>query len=278
MTSSIASSAPVSSLSKTLLAVALLLAPLAAIQGQTLVSNTFNTGVTFTGWNWTGGTIVNPPLFNDARNNNSTTNQFFTTSFTPTSLQVGDSITATFEYNPFSANISTVRVGLFSGTAASANGWAQFNNGTAPSSTWTGYIGNLAIGSGNSLASLKGTSGTHPFFGTQTGSASEAEFFGTGTFRAASLTLARPTSAAIAVTLSEGANLASLATVVTYTDITSAITNFNVFSLYFTTTSGNGDMRYDNITVTAIPEPSTLAFIGLGLGALALLRRRQPAR
>jgi hypothetical protein len=250
-------------------------APLA--QAQTLVSETFDAGVTFTGWNWTGGTIVNPPgVEGQARNNNSTFNQFFTTSFASTTLQVGDTITATFQYNPFSDNINSVRVGLFSGTAASANGWAQFDNTTAPSSTWTGYIGNLAIGSGNSIASLRGTSGVHPFFEAPTGSASEAEFFGTGTFRAASLTLARPTSSAIVVTLSEGANFDSLASVVSYSDTTSAITSFNIFSLYFTTGNAlNGDMRYDNVTVSAIPEPSTWALLAVSLTALVVFRRRR---
>lgn len=263
-------------LSGSLLTVALSLVPIASSQGQTLVSETFDTGVTFTGWNFTGGTIANPPLFGDARNNSSTFNQFFTTSFASTALKVDDTITATFQYNPFSANIRSVRVGLFSGTAASSNGWAQFDNATAPSSTWTGYIGNLAVGSGtDSLASLKGTSGSHPFFGTQTASNSVTQSFSTGSFRAASITLAR-SDTAILVTLREGANFDSLATVVSYNDTTSAITSFNIFSLFFTTNGTNGDMRYDTVTVTAIPEPSTAAvLIGLTLGVVLLRIHRK---
>jgi hypothetical protein len=217
----------------------------------TLVSETFDTGVKFTGWHWTGN-IVNPPEFNNARNNNSTSNQIFTTSFPSTELDVGDTLTATFEYKPYSLNINTVRVGFFSGTAASANGWAQFDNNNAPSSTWAGYIGNLAIGSGFSVASLRGSSGVHPFFTSPTGSNSVEQSFGAGTFRAASLTLKR-TGSGIVVTLSEGADLGSLAKVISYTDTTSAITHFNIFSLFFTTIDGNGDMRYDNVTVTAMP-------------------------
>lgn len=265
-------------LSRSLLVGALSLFTVATTQASTtLVSETFDTGVTFTGW-YSTGTITNPPQFGDARNNNSTTNQFFTTSFESTALEVGDSITATFQYNPFSENINTVRVGLFSGTAASENGWAQFDNATAPSSTWTGYIGNLAIGaSGDSIASLRGTSGAHPFFGAPTGSSSVAQSFGTyntQTFRVASLTLERSVSGTT-VTLSEGANLGSLATVVSYEDTTSAITNFNIFSLYFTTTGGNGDIRYDNVTVTAVPEPSTAAaLIGVTAVAFTVMRRR----
>lgn len=265
-------------LSGSLLTVALSLVPIASSQGQTLVSETFDTGVTFTGWNFTGGNIVNPPTFGQAVNNSSTTNQFFTTSFASTALKVDDTITATFQYNPNSTNINTVRVGLFSGTAASANGWAQFDNATAPSSTWSGYIGNLAVGSGTaSLASLKGTSGNHPFFGAQTASNSVTQSFSTGTLRAASLTLAR-TNTGTVVTLREGANFGSLAPVVSYNDTTSAITSFNIFSLFFTTNadSGNGDMRYDTVTVTAIPEPSTAAaLIGLTLGVVLLRIHRK---
>jgi hypothetical protein len=235
------------------------------LQAQILVSETFDAGVTISGWNWTGGSIVNPPgVEGQARNNSSTFNQFFTTSFAPTSLAVGDIMTATFQYNPFSENINSVRFGLFSGTAATANDWAQFDNATAPSSTWVGYIGRLAIGSGNSESSLKGTSGSHPFFGDQTGSASVAQSFGTGTLRAASLTLTREIDAMV-VTLSEGSNFESLSTVVSYSDATAAVTNFNVFSLYFTTGNAlNGDMRYDNVTVQAVPEPSTYALMALG--------------
>jgi hypothetical protein len=120
----------------------------------------------------------------------------------------------------------------------------------------------------------------HPFFGAPTASDSVAQSFGTystQTFRVASLTLERSISG-IAVTLSEGANLGSLATVVSYNDTTSAITNFNIFSLYFTTTSENGDMRYDNVNVAlvAVPEPSTAAaLIGVTALAFTAMRRRR---
>ena len=214
----------------------------------TIVSENFDTGVTFTGWYWTGGNFENPPTFGQAWNRTSTANQFFTTSFDTTSLEVGDVMTATFQYNPNSVNIGSVRVGLFSGTAATGSGWDQWNNATAPSSTWTGYTGTLAIAGVDSVAALKGTSGTHPFFGAPTASNAVAQSFGTGELRAAGLFLTRMSNG-IVVTLAEGTTFASLAPVVSYTDGTSALTNFNILSFYSTTTGGNVDMRYDTVRV-----------------------------
>ena len=247
------------------------------VSAQVLVSETFNTGTTFSGWYWTGGNFQNPPTFNEAWNQSSAGQQFFTTSITPTSLNVGDLMTATFLYNPNSLNITSVRVGLFSGTAPTENGWAQFDNAVAPSSTWTGYIGSLAIGSGNSSASLKNTTGTHPFFGAPAGITSAAQSFGTGALRAASFSLQR-NDTSIVVSLSEGANFGSLAPVVSYTDLDSAITNFNILSFYTTTPSGNVDMRYDTITLEAVPEPSTYALLAIAVVLLAGAKMRSVRR
>jgi len=247
------------------------------LTAQILVNETFNTGVTFTNWYWTGGSFQNPPTFNEAWNQSSAGQQFFTTSFAPTSLNVGDLMTATFLYNPNSVNITSVRVGLFSGTAPTENGWAQFDNDTAPSSTWTGYIGSLAIGSGNSSASLKTTTGTHPYFGAPAGITTAEQSFGTGALRAASFSLQRNDTSIVA-SLSEGANFGSLAPVVSYTDLDSAITSFNILSFYTTTPSGNVDMRYDTVTVQAIPEPSVYALLALGVGLFGVLKLRSMRR
>jgi hypothetical protein len=247
------------------------------VSAQVLVSETFNTGTTFSGWYWTGGYFQNPPSFNEAWNQSSAGQQFFTTSFAPTSLNVGDLMTATFLYNPNSVNITSVRVGLFSGTAPTENGWAQFNNDTAPSSTWTGYIGSLAIGSGNSSASLKTTTGTHPYFGAPAGITTAEQSFGTGALRAASFSLQR-NDTSIVVSLSEGANFGSLAPVVSYTDLDSAITSFNILSFYTTTPEGNVDMRYDTITLQAVPEPSTYALLAIGVVLLAAAKMRSVRR
>ena len=227
-----------------------------ASQYGNIVSNNFDTGVVFTDWYWTSGTFQNPPSFNEAWNLGSSSQQFFTTSFTPTSLNVGDVITTTFLYNPNSVNISSVRVGLFSGTAPTANDWDQYDNATAPSSTWTGYIGSLAISNSgqSSYASLKGTSGNHPFFGAPTGSDAVTQTFGTGALRWGGLVLTRMSNGIVVTLLSgdinqDGTNSGSLAPLVTYTDTTSALTNFNILSFYTTTPSGNVDMRYDTVRV-----------------------------
>jgi len=244
------------------------------LEAQILVSENFDTGVTFTDWYWTGGSFQNPPTFGEAWNQNSTGQQFFTTSFSPTSFGVGDVLRATFRYNPNSTNIASVRVGLFSGTAATSNGWSQFDSSSI-SYGWVGYTGSLAILSGNSAASLKTNTTSHAFFGATNGSSLVAESFGTGVLRAGSFTLER-TSEAIIATLSEGANFGSLAPVVSYSDASSAITNFNILSFYTTTPSGNVDMRYDTVQVAyeAVPEPSTYALMLLGCVAVLWAVRR----
>jgi len=252
-----------------LLAIALL--PLATTPGraQQLVSENFDTGVTFSNWYWTGGFFVNPPNFNEAWNQVSTGQQFFTTSFASTSLNVGDVMTSTFLYNPNSTNISSVRVGLFSGTAPTTNGWAQFN-ATNFSQRWTGYTGTLAVLSGNSAASLKTNTNSHAFFGATNGSSSVAESFGTGELRWGGLVVTRLSNSMVVTLLSgdisqAGTNFGSLTPLVTYTDTSSSITDFNIFSFYTTTPSGNVDMRYDTVRVGL---SNAVAWSGAGSGWL----------
>jgi len=40
------------------------------------------------------------------------------------------------------------------------------------------------------------------------------------------------------------------------------------------TVGTGGTDRVDNVTVSVVPEPATLALLGLGLGGLAIARRR----
>ena len=252
---------------------AVLLASASTTKAQILVSNDFNAPGTPSGFFWSGGTFTNA-AFNEAWNQNSSGQQIFTTSFTPTSLSVGDVLRTTFQYNAFSNNINSIRVGLFSGTAATANTWAQFNSSVF-SSGWTGYTGVLAINSGNSEANMKTNINSNPFFGATNGSNSVSQSFASGLLNAGGLTLERTVNGMV-VTLSQGANLASLAPVVSFTNNTSVITNFNIFALYNATAAGNVDVRYDTVRVEyqAIPEPSTYALLLLG-GVFAFVIARQ---
>jgi PEP-CTERM motif-containing protein len=45
-----------------------------------------------------------------------------------------------------------------------------------------------------------------------------------------------------------------------------------------TATGGSGDVSLDNLQAQAIPEPTTLALLGLGLGAFRLKRKRTPGQ
>jgi hypothetical protein len=80
------------------------------------------------------------------------------------------------------------------------------------------------------------------------------------------------------------------ATVVNFTD-PPAGSSFQTFSSYFTTDDSaagllsslsfagrndNGFMFVDGVSVSAVPEPSSVALLGLGIGAIALWRRRKP--
>lgn len=243
------------------------------LEAQILVSNDFTAPGTPSNFNWTGGSFTNA-TFDQAWNSVSTGQQYFATSFTPTSLGVGDTLTTTFLYNPNSTNITSVRVGLFSGTPATVNGWNQFA-ADSPAYSWVGYVGSLAMGSGNSAVSMKTNTNTHSFFGATNGSSSVAEFFGFSNTVAASLSVVRNADSIVS-TLSQGLNLASLTTVVSFTNTSSAITNFNILSFYTTTPGGNVDMRYDTVRVEfqAIPEPSTYALMLLGgIFVLVFVRR-----
>lgn len=244
-------------------------------EAQILVSNNFTAPGTPTNFYWSGGSFTNAN-FNQAWNLNSSGQQIFTTSFTPTSLAVGDTLTTTFLYNAFSNNINSIRVGLFSGTAASSNGWSQFDSG-AFSSGWIGYTGILAINSGNSAATMKTNINSNPFFGATNGSNSVALSFSNNSLNAGGLTLLR-TADAMVVTLSQGADLVSLAPIVSFTNNTSAITNFNILALYNASASQN-DVRYDTVQVTyeAVPEPGTYALLLLG-GAVVFWAVRRAQR
>jgi hypothetical protein len=258
-----------------LVATSCVLMPLPQGKAQILVSNDFTAPGTPSNFFWSGGSFTNAN-FNQAWNLNSSGQQLFTTSFTPTSLAVGDTLTTTFLYNAFSNNINSIRVGLFSGTAASSNGWAQFD-GAAFSSGWVGYTGILAINSGNSAATMKTNINSNPFFGATNGSNSVAQSFANGSLNAGGLTLER-TIDAMVVTLSQGADLASLAPIVSFTNNTSAITNFNILALYNAAGTQN-DVRYDTVRVTyeAVPEPGTYALLLLG-GAVVFWALRRARR
>jgi hypothetical protein len=249
----------------------------APASSATLVSETFDTDETFTNWYWNAGSYQNPPSFGMAWNQSTTANQFFTTSFSAQTLAPGDSLSVSFNYQANSENINTVRVGFFSGTAATDNGWNQWDNSTAVSSTWKGYSANLRLAAGEVELRETPTDNQHAFFGgSDLGTDTDVTFGSTGNIRAARFSMEN-VGGSMLLTLEEGANFATLSNVYSITDSNSPITSgFNILSFYMTTDtdSGNGDMRYDNVTVSVIPEPSSLALMVLAIVAGAFFRKR----
>ncbi len=247
----------------------------APASSATLVSETFDTDETFTNWYWNAGSYQNPPSFGMAWNQSTTLNQFFTTSFSAQTLAPGDSLSVTFNYQANSASIQTVRVGFFSGTAATANGWDQWSNSTAVSSTWSGYSALVNVNTEVMEIRETPSAGVHPFFGgTSLGTNTEIPFGNTGDIRAARFSMEN-VGGSMLLTLEEGANFATLSNVYSITDSNSPITSgFNILSFYMTTDGSNGDMRYDNVTVSVIPEPSSLALMVLAIVAGAFFRKR----
>ena len=59
---------------------------------------------------------------------------------------------------------------------------------------------------------------------------------------------------------------------------TSSLNNITAFGLYFQSsgaTGANWNNAFDQLSITAVPEPSSALLFGLGLAGLAVLRRRQ---
>jgi len=70
-------------------------------------------------------------------------------------------------------------------------------------------------------------------------------------------------------------SLSSLSNDLTGSPVT--VSNGDLLGFRLSDTSSSADFRLDSITlqVVAVPEPSSFALLGLGVGALALLRRRR---
>lgn len=82
-----------------------------------------------------------------------------------------------------------------------------------------------------------------------------------------------------ALSISVGDLGASLALVpgswTTYTGTFTALSDSTALDFLFATEGGTGTVWIDNVVVSAVPEPSVLALLGLGLAGFAASRRRK---
>jgi len=104
---------------------------------------------------------------------------------------------------------------------------------------------------------------------------------GAGPYSTTGVTGTTLTTASLGAT--DGVQLASITTTSRSINVSGLTLNNgdNLNLRYILTTGagsgGNAHIGIDNVSFTAIPEPSTYALLGLGLGALWFLRRKKPA-
>jgi len=219
--------------------------------------------------------------FEEANNNNTSVNQFFTTAFGEVSLNDQEGFRLTLSYRPEGALLNTVRVGLFSGIAPTADGWAQFTAGQ-PTRDWRGYYATVGVDGTADTQLVRNDNAVddHAFFsGTAIGgNGTSVNTAGSATFRVLRFEMYRNGSDMV-MEVFEGPNAANLVSLNQQTDSSGVFTDFNNVSFYQTTSGGNGHIRYDNITLElfVVPEPSAKLLLITGF-ALAGAWRRLPFR
>ncbi len=215
-------------------------------------------------------------------------NAFITVSyFTPTTLTIGSSITLTFSVTdtitPGAASARQgLRFGLFNSNGVTpGSNYLTGDTTTLTNSAfthYTGYAGFYSLQSaldpsGIAISQRDGVSPvlTNSLFGgtsySTLGSLSGSAATSTGTTYAVSLTLQYVSATEMDITLIANGNTVTRTT-------SSIISTFDSIGLF--SSGSNGDITFDNITVTVVPEPSTVALLILSLvGAIVLCREKR---
>jgi hypothetical protein len=213
-------------------------------------------------WYFTAGSFSTE--HKSADNRNSSHNQYLTTAVPATELSAKQSIRISFR---FAAGLKTsaaapkLMVGLFTGKAATTDGWNQYQpDGTGRD--WSGYAVALATDASPALAwrTAAGTDGTankHPFFDRLTLGEAEPskEVYTPGTWRTARVELKLDAEGRAVVTLWDGPDEAGLAEVlrVTETDPANAPRRFDNLAFYFVTADDkNGRIAIDDVKVQTL--------------------------
>mgnify|MGYP001187721104 CR=1 FL=1 len=252
-----------------------------AVHGDVIVSDNFSDGnrTQDPAWYISAGSFAVGS--GSAFNNNSTLNQFFTTSFTATDIADGTGLRLSLAYRPDGANLNSLRVGIYSGVAPSADGWAQFSAGQ-PTRDWLGYYANIGLTnqSATTIVFNNNIVDDHAFFsGTILGTPGPGtNVAGVLSFRSVVFEMSRAGTDMV-LDVYEGQDLDNLTLIASATHAGGSFSGFNNIALFQTTGNNlNGNIRYDDITLSTfvVPEPSTLMLLIAGATLLGL-RRKIPA-
>lgn len=219
-------------------------------------------------------------------------NQFSQSSFAP-----GTPITVSYDLRVDSYLASAItsgqsgapRFSIFDGSGANGSeiftiGWGTANYSGASANT-LGFYRGLGAGAGITVGNGVGIGAPDFDFGTYTHGAGNGGLNGTnGDFYRVTLDLAQGSNLVSgSISLLDGSGNPA-GTPATFTNITmggtlnwsgdAALEGFRIT----TGAGGTGVFVFDNITISAIPEPSTIGLVSAaGLAGLALLRRRTSA-
>lgn len=207
--------------------------------------------------------------------------------FTPTTLAIGSSMTLTFSVTdtitPGAASARQgLRFGLFNSNGVTPGSNLLTGDTTTLTNSafthYTGYAGFYSLQSaldpsGIAISQRDGVSPvlTNSLFGgtsySTLGALTGSSATTTGTTYTVSLTLQYISATEMDITLIANGNTVTRTT-------SSIISTFDSIGLF--SSGSNGDITYDNITVTVVPEPSTAALLAVTFfGAIVLCRERR---
>ena len=217
------------------------------------------------------GSLPTNLVFTDGGTN---TFDYFIGKFSTSTLTtVGDTLSLNFTAT--GANFSTltgqsIRFGLFNVGTATTGAGSTFNAATGYRADYgpANNPGPGAIRERNNTADNLFSSGVSP---NLTSNSVPFTFNPNGTY-SGSLTLELLAGSQVKITSQIGGT-----TAVSVTDTTAAFTNFNSFGFFLTDNGSPASLSFTNLTVTSVPEPGTVALLGLA-GMAFLLRRRKSVR
>lgn len=202
--------------------------------------------------------------------------------FTPVTLKVGDSLSVNFTFSVThvaspNTGDNQFRFGVFgsgTGDLVSADAFNQ-------TGAFTGYSGyQFGASTTSGAAGVKCypnlTTSNSLFSGTQIGATGGTTAFTASTNYSAKVTITRTNATNTSITLSfVGTGFTNFTE--TWNDTTANCSNFNTFSIGTGTSAvfNNLTMRSVDITLTSVPEPSTIAAILGVTGLIAVMARRR---